>query len=1173
MKPKAILRRFFAIAGSSLMAISSSYAADVSWDSVIGGGVITGGSGTWDTTNTYWTTDSGVTNQLWVNSNNDTAVFGGTAGTVALGGPITVGGLKFNSNYTVNGSGANVLSFGVPGDIFTNTGVSATISSTLLSGSATVTKTGAGQLTINGNIAYAGQFTLNEGTLTLQPGTSPITPFASLSLNGGIFEYKHFSVSTAMNVTVGGDATIRINRNGTSSSQVVTYTFGALSIGSNTLSIDKATGGASSTTFSSTTLTGNAIFDIKAAFGGDGVTGDLNLGNLSDGGSGRTITKNGPGGNLTWGTITLSGNHIWNVNTGSITSGAIGTAGFSLTKGGAGTLNLTGALTGAGNVMLNGGTLNFGTALTHTAGTLTLSASSTIGMGTSSTSFASSVADWDTPNVNLSLTGTLGPATTSLRFGTDSNGLSAAQLARITYTLASGVAKPVTLDASGYIRSTSYDGSWTGSSGNWSDTTKWSNAIFADGEDATATGAGHTSGLKTITLNSNRTIGYLSLHASSSNNFQINGTDILTLATSSGIPRIRNTSRFGFSNINVTLAGNDGLEIGDTSLGIENGSIKLTGDNNYTGGTKLTASTLLVGHVNALSTGVITFNGGGLASSDATAYTFANTIALTGNVIIGQWHSNNPGVGTGNMSFTDTATTALGSSRTFTVATGITATFAQSFTGTSNTITKAGAGTLVLTGNNSGVTGGATLIGGTLILSGSTALPAGTLTWGTTNTILQLENESNLAITNTLATSGRSLNRTLVFDRLTSGAAVNLSFSSQPNLDCGTVFNFQAGSDITSGTPTITFSGGTTSSDSNNGTIAGGTGASGAIRFNPTGVNVVINGIGSSGRTRGYILDGTSTGNRITGTWSNGSGTEVHKNGTGTWTLAGVSQYTLKTTINNGTLQFEKQTALYNNTAASWTAANLNVKSGGTLAFNVGGTGEFTTGNVTTLLTNLADSSSATSGMNAGSNFGFDTTNASGGTFTIADVIADTTGASGGARGLIKLGTNTLVLSNLANTYTGATTVSAGTLLVTGSLVSDVSVSNGATLGGGGTVDDLSLAGGSLFDMFMAVGSLDSLAATNISFASTGFGIDNLVYNGSAVNWALIDDGIYTLITGTLNSNNLDNYGLVNAQNIGDSRIAYFQEGSLQLVVQAIPEPKTAILGVISVLLLLRRRR
>ena len=75
-------------------------------------------------------------------------------------------------------------------------------------------------------------------------------------------------------------------------------------------------------------------------------------------------------------------------------------------------------------------------------------------------------------------------------------------------------------------------------------------------------------------------------------------------------------------------------------------------------------------------------------------------------------------------------------------------------------------------------------------------------------------------------------------------------------------------------------------------------------------------------------------------------------------------------------------------------AADIVVANTGTLALNVGGGGQFTTGNVTTLLTNLGGANgTSTTGFAAGSSIGFDTTNAAGNTFTIADNIADSSSA------------------------------------------------------------------------------------------------------------------------------------------------------------------------------------
>ena len=180
-------------------------------------------------------------------------------------------------------------------------------------------------------------------------------------------------------------------------------------------------------------------------------------------------------------------------------------------------------------------------------------------------------------------------------------------------------------------------------------------------------------------------------------------------------------------------------------------------------------------------------------------------------------------------------------------------------------------------------------------------------------------------------------------------------------------------------------------------------------------------------------------------------GFALTKAGAGTLTLSGANTYTGPTTVSAGMLLLDKQVSLYNGNTADWTAANLSVASGATLAFKVGGPGEFTAGNVTTLLGNLTTGIN-NNGLQAGANIGFDTTNAAGGTFTIADIISNSVGTGSGSLGVAKLGANTLVLSGV-NSYTGQTTINGGTLDVTGSLdATALSVNGGATLSGTGTI-------------------------------------------------------------------------------------------------------------------------
>jgi len=213
MKPKSAIRHFLAALGAATLTISSASAADVTWDiapGTVGPGdsAITGGDGTWDTTNGNWTTDAGANNIAWGNDNHDTAVFSGTAGTVGLGTGITIGGLKFNTDgYLITG---DTLTMGAAGSLFTGANVTATISS-VLAGSAAIAKTGAGTLTLSGTNTHTGATTLNAGTLKLDFGasdTSKLADGAALFLNGGTLELSGGShLETVSGTTLSGGTT------------------------------------------------------------------------------------------------------------------------------------------------------------------------------------------------------------------------------------------------------------------------------------------------------------------------------------------------------------------------------------------------------------------------------------------------------------------------------------------------------------------------------------------------------------------------------------------------------------------------------------------------------------------------------------------------------------------------------------------------------------------------------------------------------------------------------------------------------------------------------------------------------------------------------------------------------------------------------------------------------
>jgi fibronectin-binding autotransporter adhesin len=170
MKTNGISSRVLAIAMVSifgLVAATVQAGGNLYWS---GDGSTLGGSGTWDTSTGQWSSSgSAPFSAIWNNSNHDIAVFAGTAGTVTNTG-VTVGGLTFSAaGYTITGG---TLTFGTAG-IITNAGA-ATISS-VIAGSATITKNGAGALNFRvASNTYTGDTIINGGTL-----------FIGASANGG----------------------------------------------------------------------------------------------------------------------------------------------------------------------------------------------------------------------------------------------------------------------------------------------------------------------------------------------------------------------------------------------------------------------------------------------------------------------------------------------------------------------------------------------------------------------------------------------------------------------------------------------------------------------------------------------------------------------------------------------------------------------------------------------------------------------------------------------------------------------------------------------------------------------------------------------------------------------------------------------------------------------------
>lgn len=174
------------------------------------------------------------------------------------------------------------------------------------------------------------------------------------------------------------------------------------------------------------------------------------------------------------------------------------------------------------------------------------------------------------------------------------------------------------------------------------------------------------------------------------------------------------------AEVSVVLA-DDPLGVPAPLLKTGAGTLKLSGENEFGGGTTLAAGTLLVGNDKALGTGTLLLSGGVLAA-DNVARTLANDVLLSGTVQLG-------GLGAGQLTLSGTfslnSATAVLNTASDTVLSGQlkNATTAPSGGGR---LIKDGAGLLTLSAANS-YTGGTELRAGTLAAAANGALGSGAL--------------------------------------------------------------------------------------------------------------------------------------------------------------------------------------------------------------------------------------------------------------------------------------------------------------------------------------------------------------------------------------------------------------------------------------------------------------
>jgi fibronectin-binding autotransporter adhesin len=544
----------------------------------------------------------------------------------------------------------------------------------------------------------------------------------------------------------------------------------------------------------------------------------------------------------------------------------------------------------------------------------------------------------------------------------------------------------------------------------------------------------------------------------------------------------------GADNTSTTFSGsltNGGSTIGLTKTGT--GTLTLGGANTYSGATTVSAGTLKAGLTTAFS------------ANSAFTVGVSSTLDLNG-------HSNSVGSLAGGGTVTNSSATAAilteGADNTST-------TFSGSLSNGGSTIglTKTGTGTLILTGANT-YSGGTTISAGTLQIgngggSGSitgNVLDQGTLAFDLNGPLTFAGNVSGPGTLSQIGTGTTTLSGTNTYSGVTTVSAGTLQADSATAFSASSAFTVNATLDLNGFSSTV-------------GSLAG----SGTVTDSVVTPVILTTG-------------GNNTSTTFSGTLTDGTGSlALIKNGSGTLTLIGANTYSGATTVSAGTLQAGSLTAFSANSAFT-VNATLDLNGFSNTVGSLAGSG--------TVTDNSATPATLTAGGNNSS------TTFSG---TLTDGVATPAFVKAappliGNLGFTKAGTGTLILTG-TSTYTGATTVSAGTLRVDGVLgntamdvqdgaaltgkgliAGNVTIENGGHLAPGPGAQTLGVGGlalnsGSILDYQLSTGGVVGGAGVNSLVNATG----NLTLDGilNITDGGGFGLGSYRLInyTGTLTNN------------------------------------------------------
>ncbi|WP_245535120.1 beta strand repeat-containing protein [Leadbettera azotonutricia] len=524
--------------------------------------------------------------------------------------------------------------------------------------------------------------------------------------------------------------------------------------------------------------------------------------------------------------------------------------------------------------------------------------------------------------------------------------------------------------------------------------------------------------------------------------------DIADVTTSGGAS-IKNLSS-AYANSQILLGGNT-LSVNEASSDTFAGII--SGDGGSL--TKLGAQTLTLTNVNEYS-GITTIGAGTLKLSGIGSIADSTGVALAANSSF-DISGVDSSASINNLSSSAVSSKILLGGKTLSVNETIGAEFKGIISGTGGSLTKLGAETLTLTNANT-YTGITAILAGKLKLSGDGSIADSTGVALAANSSFDISDANSGASINNLSSAYANS------QILLGGNTLSVTETGSGTSFAGIIRG--AGGSLTKlGTQTLTLTNentytGTTAISAGTlklsgiGSIADSTGVALAAdsAFDISGVNsgASINNLSSSSASSKILLgDKTLSVNEAgSGAFAgiiSGDGGSLTKLGAQTLTLTNENTYTGTTAISAGTLKLS-------------------------------GTGSIADSNGVVL---AADSSFDISGVNSGASINnLSSSEASskillgGKTLSVNEASsADFAGIISGAGGsLTKLGAETLNLSN-ANTYTGLTTISAGTLKLSGD--GSIAASNGLNLAANSSFDisGVSSSGASINNLSSSAGS------------------------------------------------------------------------------------------------------